>query len=58
MGLRAGAGTGLAVSVAVLLVGVLLVRGEDASAGTFGWVLIVVGLLFGALNLLLLTRGR
>jgi hypothetical protein len=59
MGLRAGTAPAVVVSALVVLVGVLLlVLGAGSSTGSFGWVLVVVGVLFGALNLVLLTRGR
>ena len=59
MGLRAGAGPAVVVSVLVVLVGIVVLNmGEGSSTGTFGWVLIAVGVLFGAVNLVLLTRGR
>ena len=59
MGLRAGAAPAVIVSAVLVLVGVLLLAlGAGSSAGAFGWVLVVVGLLFGGLNLVLLGRGR
>jgi hypothetical protein len=59
VGLRAGAGPAVVVSVVVVLVGVLLlVLGAGSATGAFGWVLIAVGALFGVLDLALLRRGR
>jgi hypothetical protein len=59
VGPRAGAGPAVIVSILVVLVGVLLLAlGAGSATGAFGWVLIVVGTLFGVLDLALLRRGR
>ena len=59
MGPSAGAGPGVVVSVLVVLGGVfLLLRDAGSSVHTLAWVLIGVGVLFGAVNLALMKRGR
>jgi len=47
------------LSIVVAVAGaIVVVLGAGSLTGSFGWVLIVVGVLFAALNLMVLRRGR
>jgi len=54
-----GSGMAVVLSIVVAVAGaIVVVLGAGSLTGSFGWVLIVVGVLFAALNLMVLRRGR
>jgi uncharacterized membrane protein YiaA len=59
MGGRAGTGPAILVSVILVVVGVLLLTMDPSSSTrAFAGVVIGVGVLFGAVNLVIQRRGR
>ena len=57
--MRLGPRAGIAVSLVVVLVGLGLVfRGAGPDVAAFGWVLVVVGVLFAGVNAVLARMQR
>ncbi len=50
--------TGLALGVLLALVGWYMIAGGVGTAQVFGWFFVVVGVLSGAVNLVLMVRRR